>query len=52
MAVTQSPLECLRRDLAEDGRPHYSSGLTPLTAHDETLLRNLTSKYVHALQNL
>ena len=39
-----------RRDLAEDGRLHYS-GLTPLTAHDETLLRNLTSKYVHALQD-
>ena len=39
-----------RRDLAEDGRLHYS-GLTSLTAHDETLLRNLTSKYVHALQD-
>ena len=25
--------------------------MTPLTAHDETLLRNLTSKYVHALQD-
>ena len=50
MAEKQSPLERLRRDLAEDGRLHYS-GLTPLTAHDETLLRNLTSKYVHALQN-
>ena len=43
-------LKFLRRDLAEDGRLHYS-GLTPLTAHDETLLRNLTSKYVHALQD-
>lgn len=42
-------MKCLRRDLAEDGRLHYS-GVTPLTAHDETLLRNLTSKYVHALQ--
>ena len=50
VAEKQSPLECLRRDLAEDGRLHYS-GLTPLTAHDETLLRNLTSKYVHALQD-
>lgn len=49
VAEKQSPLECLR-DLAEDGRLHYS-GLTPLTAHDETLLRNLTSKYVHALQD-
>ena len=50
MAEKQSTLERLRRDLAEDGRLHYS-GLTPLTAHDETLLRNLTSKYVHALQD-
>lgn len=50
VAEKQSPLECLRRDLAEDGRLHYI-GLTPLTAHDETLLRNLTSKYVHALQD-
>ena len=50
VAEKQSPLECLRRDLAEDCRLHYS-GLTPLTAHDETLLRNLTSKYVHALQD-
>ena len=50
VAEKQSPLECLRRDLAEDGRLHYS-GLTPLTAHDETLLRKLTSKYVHALQD-
>lgn len=50
VAEKQSPLECLRRDLAEDGRLHYS-GLTPLTAHNETLLRNLTSKYVHALQD-
>ena len=50
MAEKQSTLERLRRDLAEDGRLHYSA-LTPLTAHDETLLRNLTSKYVHALQD-
>ena len=50
MAEKQSPLECLRRDLAKDNRLHYS-GMTPLTAHDETLLRNLTSKYVHALQD-
>ena len=50
VAKKQSPLEYLRRDLAEDSRLHYS-GLTPLTAHDETLLRNLTSKYVHALQD-
>ena len=50
MAEKQSPLECLRRDLAEDGRLHYS-GLTPLTTHDETPLRDLTSKYVHALQD-
>ena len=50
MAEKQSPLECSRRDLAEDGRLHCS-GLTPLTAHEETLLRNLTLKYVHALQD-
>ena len=43
VAEKQSPLECLRRGLAEDGRQHYS-GLTPLTAHDETPLRNLTFK--------
>ena len=49
VAEKQSPLECLRRDLAEDSRLHYS-GVTPLTAH-ETLLRNLTSKYIHALQD-
>ena len=50
MAEKQSPLERLRTDLAEDGRLH-NSGLTPLTAHDETLLKNLTSKYVLALQD-
>ena len=50
MAEKQSPLERLRTDLAEDGRLH-NSRLTPLTAHDETLLKNLTSKYVLALQD-
>lgn len=50
VAEKQSPLERLRTDLAEDGRLH-NSGLTPLTAHDETLLKNLTSKYVRALQD-
>ena len=50
MAEKQTPMEGLRRNLAEGGRLH-NCDLTPLTAHDETLLRNLTSSYTRALQD-
>ena len=49
MATKQIPLNTLRRDLREDGRRHHCD-ITSMTAHDENLLKSLTSKYISALR--